>query len=526
MRVEYVCHACLAINTGDVRIVTDPWFLGSAYCDQWFVFPKPVRTEVLQKVDVLAISHGHEDHLHEASLRHLPRRAKVLYPFYWHGGVRDFIRSMGYQDVRELYNFKTYRVTSKTSVTFVSNYLDSVVVIESHNRVLVDVNDALHSAHPNVIDIFLTAIRHRWPKVDTVFCGFGGASYFPNTVHVPGKSDIEIGKLREHLFVHNFCRIVNGLAPRVAVPFAADFVLLDPEKMWINTTRFSREQIAAYYDENFGGNGATHIHAMYPGDVLVDDTLQPCSPYRKQLRNGDLTHLIAEQYALEIKAKKHTVPINVDSADALSEEIVRNVRDRIPLVQHDMLSTLRFCVRVTDVQRDNYYNIHFRRGKPILERAATPMADCPVIVDTSSRILRYSFASDWGGDAMVIGYGCDIYYTHEDDIEHQLDRVIMKLLTRRPSMKHYMLRNEPLRAVKYFASNRTMQKRVMQYLRNNRMEQAIYDPNLWLRRTKCEICQVCDMPLLDDALSSRLTPPLAANNAAEVRRLKAIKQGD
>ena len=506
MKVEYVCHACLAIDTGDIRIVTDPWFLGPAYCDQWFVFPKPVRTDVLGEVDVLAISHGHEDHLHAESLQSLPRRAKVLYPFYWHGGVRDFIRSMGYRDVCELYNFKPCRLTSKTSITFVSNHLDSVVVIETSGRVLVDINDALHSAHPNVIDIFLTAIRRRWPKIDTVFCGFGGASYFPNAVHAPSKNDLEIAKLREQLFVHNFCRIVNGLEPRVAVPFAADFVLLDPGKMWINTTRFPREQIAAYYDEHFGSNGTTEILTMYPGDVLIDDTLQPRSPYRKQLRNGGLTHLIAGQYAPEMEAKKHPVQIDENSADALSKEIARNVRERSYLIRRDVLSKLQFCVRVTDVKKNNCYNIHFYRGVPTVDRAATPRVDCPVLVETSSRILRYGFTSDWGGDAMVIGYGCDIYYTREEDIEHQLDSVIMKLLTKRPSMKHHMLRNEPLRAAKYFSYNRTMQKRLVQYLRDSRMERALYNPTLWLRRTKCEICQVCDLPLFDDALSSRLTP--------------------
>ena len=35
MNIEYVCHACLLIDTGDVKIATDPWFAGPAYCGQW-----------------------------------------------------------------------------------------------------------------------------------------------------------------------------------------------------------------------------------------------------------------------------------------------------------------------------------------------------------------------------------------------------------------------------------------------------------------------------------------------------------
>ena len=37
-----------------------------------------------------------------------------------------------------------------------------------------------------------------------MFCGFGGAGYFPNTIRCPGKNDLEIGQAREQLFAHNF----------------------------------------------------------------------------------------------------------------------------------------------------------------------------------------------------------------------------------------------------------------------------------------------------------------------------------
>ena len=36
MKVEYISHARLLIDTGDVRIATDPWFAGPAYSQQGF----------------------------------------------------------------------------------------------------------------------------------------------------------------------------------------------------------------------------------------------------------------------------------------------------------------------------------------------------------------------------------------------------------------------------------------------------------------------------------------------------------
>src|SRR5918911_1192251 len=97
MKVEYVCHACLLIDTGDLRIVTDPWFAGPAFCNQWHVFPRPVDTEILRTADVILISHGHEDHLHEPSLRQLPRHARVFYPYSLFSGTKEYLQELGFQ---------------------------------------------------------------------------------------------------------------------------------------------------------------------------------------------------------------------------------------------------------------------------------------------------------------------------------------------------------------------------------------------------------------------------------------------
>lgn len=304
MRVEYLCHG-LSIETADARLLTDPWLDGPAYCGQWWLFPKPVDLARAHDADCVLVTHGHEDHLHVPTLTGLGRKERLLYPYTWYGGIREFARSLGFRRVDEAITGRTYTLAPDTRVTYLANNLDSIAVIESGGRVLVNVNDALHAQHPRVIDLFVDTLRRRWPRIDTVFCGFGGASHFPNTIHVAGKDDEEVGRLREQLFVHAFCRIVAGLEPRVAVPFAADFVLLDPEKLWINGMRFRREQIPAYYEEHFGGNRQSpRIVPMYPGDVLDGDDLRAFSPYRDELADGGLEHLVPVQYASELEHKR------------------------------------------------------------------------------------------------------------------------------------------------------------------------------------------------------------------------------
>src|SRR5947207_10569329 len=127
MRIEYVCHACLFVDTRDFKLVTDPWFHGPAYCGQWNVFPKPVNTQILAQADVVALSHGHEDHFHEASLRLLPKTARVFYPYSWYGGATQFLHDLGFEEVVEAAAQKTYKLSSDTSVTYIVNGLDSIV---------------------------------------------------------------------------------------------------------------------------------------------------------------------------------------------------------------------------------------------------------------------------------------------------------------------------------------------------------------------------------------------------------------
>jgi len=369
---------------------------------------------------------------------------------------------------------------------------------------VIDVNDALHCHPAPVIDLFVATLKRRWPRVDTVFCGFGGASHFPNTIHLAGKDDAEVGRLREQLFVHNFCRIVAGLQPRVAVPFAADFVLLDPHKLWINDVRFAREQIPAYYDEHFGGNGpAPRIVPMYPGDVLDGDDLHALSPYRDELSDGGLEHLLPAQYARELAEKRATEWLDEDDAAVIVDELRRNVEERAALVSREVLAHLAFTVRVTDIRDGGFIDVRFVEGRPVLERGDGERAESRLRVETTSRVLRYSFSGEWCGDVITIGYGCEIFVADRAAIAERLDAACVRLLTRHPVASRHA-RREPLRAARYFLHNPLTGRWALARLRKGRELRRMYDSDLWLARTKCEICQVCDLPLIDAALAESL----------------------
>lgn len=508
MKIEYVGHASLFIDTGDVKIVTDPWFAGPAYCNQWHVFPKPVNVNLLSESQVVLLSHGHEDHLHESSLNQLPKSAQVFYPYTWYGGTTEFLKSMGYSAVTEVVPEKRFQLSPETFVTYIVNGMDSIIVIESKGQVLLNINDALHSYPPKIIDLFIQSIKVRWPRIDTLFCGFGGASYFPNTIHCTGKDDVQIGEAREQLFAHNFCRIVDALKPQVAVPFAADFALLGPGQRWINDVRFPRTRLPEYFSQVFNpGPDSGRIQIMYSGDVLDDNVFLEKSPYWDSVRKDRLHNLVDEQYASEIAELKNTKWISAEEADVLEREMLENVRRRAVLFEASVLASLVFCVKVTDLKDRPYLNVRFENGKSVIQRSDTISPVAILQIETTSQLLRYSFASDWGGDAITIGYGCDIRVFDQATVAAGLDTVCVRLLTRQPQASRHW-RVAPIRLVKHLVTSPTTRTWVVKSFLGRSDDYSDKKTNdimrEWLFRSKCEVCRACDLPLLDETFAAKI----------------------
>jgi len=508
MKIEYICHACLFVDTGEVKIATDPWFIGSAYADQWHLFPKPVNADILRESEVILLSHGHEDHFHERSLRNLPKSAQVFYPYGWYGGAKAFLNDLGYGNVVEAIPQKRYSVAPDTAITYIVNGMDSIVVIENKGRVFVNINDALHSYPPKIIDLFVDAIKDLWPRVDTVFCGFGGASYFPNTIHCPGKNDLEIGEAREQLFAHNFCNIVRKLEPTVAVPFAADFVLLGSEQRWINRVRFSRNLLPEYYRQLFGSNGCTpRIQVMYSKDVLVDNEFRQQSPYWDILGKTAVDDLIEDQYGEQMVRQSKYAAVCEENVTALDQAVLENIQRRADLYSSAILSGLAFSIRLTDCVLEPYLNVRFDNKRPMVRRESSRSPESILEIAIASRLLRHSFASDWGGDAITIGYGCDIQVFDPNTIKSGLDTVCVRLLTRQPqASRHWKV--EPIRAAKHLLTSPTTRTWVMKSFLGRSQDYSDKKTNdimrEWLFRTKCEVCHACDIPLLDRDFASRL----------------------
>jgi L-ascorbate metabolism protein UlaG (beta-lactamase superfamily) len=502
LKIEYISHACLLIDTGDVRIATDPWFDGPAYSQQWYVFPKPVNAEAVETADVIAISHGHEDHFHPKTLRTLANKtARVFYPDSWFGGAKEFIESLGFANVTEAINRRKYQLTKTTSLTYVANGNDNIMVIESGGRVLVDVNDALHSEPDATIDFFVSEIRKRWPRIDALFCGFGGASYFPNMLHVVGKDDRAIGKVREQLFARNFCRVVAALKPVVAVPFAADFALLGTAGRWINDVRFPRAHMKKYFDRHFAeADHNQRIEPMYPGDALDGVELKAASPYRARLKDGELSHLLEEQYAEEIARKQNPKMLTAEEGEELAAKLRDHINMRLRSIEGAQNATLKFCIEISDDAERRAFNINIENGEARLQRAERSDADCAVVINAPSRIVRYAMKYEFGGDVIGIGYGAEFQFRDRESAGANLDQICYQLLSLPLPSRRQSLKKDPGRMLAFLARQPPVQTWKSWKKSAAKLGNVNYDRSIWLLRDAEELRRIFDLPEMDESI--------------------------
>jgi hypothetical protein len=506
MNIEYISHSCIFIDTGDAKVVMDPWFNGSAYCNQWHLFPKPLNMDRLKTVDCIMVSHGHEDHLHPNSLSLLPKTARVYYPYLWKAGIEEFMNELGFTEVNEAVSYKSYRISESTKITFLTTSMDTIMILESKGKVLVNLNDALNSHHENVVKRFIDAINKRWKKIDYLFVGLGGAGYFPNMVHHPLKNDFEVGLLREQKFVHNWCRLVHDLNPLQVLPFAPGFVLLQKETKWINELKFPREKLYDYYKEHYDANPKFEMLVMYPHDEFNDGVLYKKSPYQAQLVDDSLNHLIDTMYAEEmIEADK---PEFVD--ESMGDVIFAKLRKHIPhaarVFTEDILEKVNFAIRLEDIKINNYFIINYKNKKWNIYRSDKIAEGNNLLLRTKSRFINFSIDNEWGGDVFIGGYALDMDVLDDIAMKENLDMACVRLLTSYPIGSETMIK-QPARAAKYLYNNPVLARIMFEgrFLAPKILNKIDYNErDRWVNKSKCEICQICNMPMLSYDLGERL----------------------
>lgn len=421
MKIRYIGHASLLVESAGIRLLCDPWWSGPAYTGQWVPFPLPAPEAADASPDYVYISHGHEDHLHVPTLSTIDRKAALLIPRQRDAGLRDFLRALGFKRVFELGHGQSRRLAPGFEVTLYVNKDDSILVVNSEGRTLVNANDALHACARHVIDHFCEQIRARHGRVDTLLLGYGGASWFPNCMQ-PADAAPYDAVARERAFTENFAYVARQLEPAMALPFAASFVLLEDRLRWINRARYDAPSPC----DELRRQGAHRIetHFLMPGDRILNGRILGAGGPVFSCEAADAE--IDRIYAAEIQALRARQPFDESRMRELLAALGGNGRKRAAQV---LQPGQRLSCRIDVTDLPEYSILVDASAKAVRVARCDRLRFAPVVLSARLEVLEAWATQEYGYESLSIGYGAMLHgATHS----LQSRNTLLSLLGRKP----------------------------------------------------------------------------------------------
>ncbi|MBO0689394.1 MAG: MBL fold metallo-hydrolase [Candidatus Dormibacteraeota bacterium] len=270
MRVTFLGHAGLFVETRGGTILSDPWF-NPAYFASWFPFPANdgVDVERISRPDYLYVSHLHYDHMDVRFLRdHVSKETTVILPDYPLPLLENRLRDLGFSRFLPTRHLETVeidglRLTVAAMVAPTDGPIgDSGLIVDDGTHRLFDQNDSR--------PIDLERIRELGP-FDAHFVQYSGAIWYPFVYAYPDKMLDALGRKKRANEMARALRYVEEFDARWVFPSAGPPCFLDDDLFAIND--FDRDPANTFPDQSvfleyLREHGRDNGRLVVPGTVV------------------------------------------------------------------------------------------------------------------------------------------------------------------------------------------------------------------------------------------------------------------
>ena len=246
MKVHFLKSATTLVESGGVRILTDPWLVDGEYYGSWYHYP-PYEFDPANfcDVDYIYISHIHPDHFSPATLSQLDKNIPVLIHSYEAKFLRRNIESLGFS-VTELEHNQRVRLKGNLHINilaadncdpqlcmkflgcgrleseFGSSQIDSLSVIDDGQFTLVNINDCPFALARTCCEL----VVRQYQAVDMLFVGYAGAGPYPQCFSNLSYDDKRrAADAKRQQFLDQGLQYLRLLEPNYFMPFAGTYTL-------------------------------------------------------------------------------------------------------------------------------------------------------------------------------------------------------------------------------------------------------------------------------------------------------------
>lgn len=271
VRLHLFGHACLGIEAGGRRILTDPWLIGSCYWRSWWHFPGPPELPAAWRApDVVYLSHHHFDHFHYPSMRTLDRSAVVHVPRFGVDMMRGELEGLGFEHVVEMPHGVVHDLGDGLRLaSYQHGFDDSALVVAAGDTVIVDLNDCKLRGRP------LRRVVEQFGRPTFMLRTHSWAQSYPILYEAEDPKDLSL--VGDGAFLHDFAEAAAELQPTYAVPFANMVAFLHPQAWPANDHLITPDRVQAHCAAD-PRLDAVEVVAMGPGDTWASDTGFDLSP--------------------------------------------------------------------------------------------------------------------------------------------------------------------------------------------------------------------------------------------------------
>ena len=247
--ISLINHASILIEKGDIGLLSDPWYSGSAFHDGWSLIHENTDTEIkdlLQKVTHIWISHEHPDHFSIGFFKTykdlvISKNIKLLFQQTKDKRVINFLQSQKFS-VEELQNKKKYTLSKDVSISCIkSSFYDSALKILAGDKTILNLNDC-----PEREEKDLKRFVETNGLCDILLTQFSYAAW---------KGGVDNKKWREEAAEEKIINVKNQakiLGAKYVIPFASFIRFSNKSNAYLNDSlNVPKNLISALQDQSF-----------------------------------------------------------------------------------------------------------------------------------------------------------------------------------------------------------------------------------------------------------------------------------